>query len=236
MLKFILSPTKTMKPSRTPATQIPRFDRSVSAFKKTLQTMTVKQLKDHFKLSDKLSLSLYDSMHPWQEHHRAIEAYQGQQFKALDVLSLAEDAQAYLEDRLMILSGLYGPLKPNDRIALYRLPLDEGLPGTALVPFWQDRLDDLFKDDLWINAASAEYAQMVPKTVRRIDVDFVVLKGNTPTRPSMMLKTMRGLLIRYAALQKVQSLEELKHFQAQGFTYHYNDDKTLQFIKKDSVE
>ena len=224
-----------MKPTPTPSKQIPQFDHEAAVLKKKLQAMSQKQLKSHFKLSDKLSAALFKNIHPWQETHRAVEAYQGQQFKALDVGSLHSAAQAYLEERLTILSGLYGPLKPNDRIAIYRAPLDEGLPQTSLVAFWQKRLNAYFTKDVWVNCASAEYAQLLPKTDNCIAVDFVELKGTRLTRPSMTLKTMRGLFVRFAALEQAETIEDLKAFQAEGFTLHEATDNRLQFIKKNSV-
>ena len=54
---------------------------------------------------------------------QAIYAFTGEVFKGIEVSSLADDKINSLQDRLRILSGLYGLLKPLDLIQPYRLEM-----------------------------------------------------------------------------------------------------------------
>ena len=76
---------------------------------------------------------------------------------------LAEEKIAVLQDRLRILSGLYGILKPLDLIQPYRLEMGTKLKvdnTENLYKFWNNELanslnEELEDDELLINLASA---------------------------------------------------------------------------------
>ena len=52
---------------------------------------------------------------------QAVYAFDGDVYTGLDVYSLPIDKLSKLQDKLRILSGLYGLLKPLDLIQAYRL-------------------------------------------------------------------------------------------------------------------
>lgn len=70
---------------------------------------------------------------PWIE---AMARYSGVMFKAIDYVSLNAQQQSYFDKSVLILSGMYGLLKPTDQIANYKLPIS--IKG--LLTFWWTQL------------------------------------------------------------------------------------------------
>src|SRR5690625_7240301 len=54
---------------------------------------------------------------------QAALVFDGEVFKGLNAGNLDEKAQKYLNENLYILSGLYGILRPSDKIMPYRLEM-----------------------------------------------------------------------------------------------------------------
>src|SRR5690625_5437975 len=57
---------------------------------------------------------------------QAALVFDGEVFKGLNAGNLDEKAQKYLNENLYILSGLYGILRPSDKIMPYRLEMEIG--------------------------------------------------------------------------------------------------------------
>ena len=64
----------------------------------------------------------------------AVYAFDGDVYTGLDVYTISEDKMPILQDKLRILSGLYGILKPLDLMQPYRLEMGTSLPiGTKKI-------------------------------------------------------------------------------------------------------
>jgi hypothetical protein len=161
---------------------------------------------------------------------QAIYAFTGEVFRGIDIASLAEEKIPILQDRLRILSGLYGLLKPLDLIQPYRLEMGTRISvGKAdnLYKFWDsnlaDALNNEMKDgDLLINLASSEYFKAVPKKVLKtsmITPIFKELKNGDYKIIMTYAKRARGLMVRYLIENDVNTLEELKGFHTDGYAF-----------------
>ncbi len=74
---------------------------------------------------------------------RADAVYSGVLYEALDLPSLTGAARRRATSWLAVTSGLFGLLRPADRIPAYRLSGDVALPGIGTVStYWNRRLDD----------------------------------------------------------------------------------------------
>lgn len=71
----------------------------------------------------------------------ALEVYTGVLYDALDAATLSTGAKRRAASRLVVVSGLWGALRPTDRIPPYRLNICAHLVGMpALEPLWRRHL------------------------------------------------------------------------------------------------
>ena len=71
----------------------------------------------------------------------ALEVYTGVLYDALDAATLSPAARRRAASRLVVVSGLWGAVRPTDRIPPYRLNICSHLVGTpALEPLWRGLL------------------------------------------------------------------------------------------------
>jgi hypothetical protein len=94
---------------------------------------------------------------------RADHVYTGVLYEALDVASLSTAARRRATSWLAITSGLFGLVRPSDRIPAYRLSGDVSLPGLGPVStYWSTRLDPAVREaagrGLVVDLRSSTYA------------------------------------------------------------------------------
>lgn len=152
------------------------------------------------------------------------------------------DYFAYIEERLRILSGFYGILKPFDGVVPYRLEMQAKLKTAFchnLYDYWQDDIyRDLTRNDTTIlNLASAEYSKTVEKYLTA-DVNYITCKfgeliGGKVIEKGVYVKMARGEMVRFMAEKAVEDLDEIKEFNRLGFVYRdeLSDEKTFVFVK-----
>ncbi len=169
----------------------------------------------------------------------AICCYNGLVFKQLDVNSYAADALNYMQNNLCILSAMYGILTPLTAIEPYRLDMKSKIKTIDLYDYWQEKMDDFFKDeDLIINLASNEFSKMLkPKNYkgRFINIDFKEYRKDNKLRiVAARAKKARGLMLDEMIKNQVKKIESLKKIEV--LNYHYDSTKSsensLVFIRK----
>ena len=238
-MKIIISPAKSLdfeSSSKTSVYTQPSFLKESSLLNEKLKVLSKKKLSDLMKISPALADLNYDRNQNWHQpfslenSKQAIYAFTGEVFRGIDITSLAEEKIPLLQDRLRILSGLYGLLKPLDLIQPYRLEMGTRINiGKAdnLYKFWDsnlaDALNNEMKDsDLLINLASSEYFKAVPKKVLKtpmITPVFKELKNGDYKIVMTYAKKARGLMVRYIIENDVNTLEELKGFHTEGYAF-----------------
>ena len=151
------------------------------------------------------------------------------------------------QERLRILSGLYGLLRPLDLIQPYRLEMGtkiESILGTSLHDFWKKKITSRLNNDLsktktkfLFNLSSQEYFESIDKkslNAKIINFDFKIFKENKLKAPGMMIKKYRGIMARFIIMNKLDDVEELKTFNKEGFKFDSYDESNnkLLFISK----
>ena len=119
------------------------------------------------------------------------------------------------QEHICILSGLYGVLRPLDRMQPYRLEMGTKLavgPAKNLYQFWGTRIADYLnqrlaaqKTPVVVNLASQEYSKAVDRSVlkaRVIDCVFEEWRGSGYKIISFSAKKARGLMARYATARR----------------------------------
>lgn len=171
---------------------------------------------------------------PGAAHARqALLAFNGDVYEGLAAHSLDADDLQWAQDHVAILSGLYGVLRPLDRMQPYRLEMGTRLAtahGSNLYAFWGNRiarhLDKQLAaqegDALIVNLASQEYFKSVNRSALQATVAECVFEewhGGTWKVISFYAKRARGYMARFAIEQRAQRLDQLQAFEVDGYAF-----------------
>jgi hypothetical protein len=243
---FLLSPAKSLDYD-TPvpaalqrrATE-PLFSARAAELVAELGRRTPAQMATLMDLSDKLATLGVARVAAWQPQATAanskpaVLAFDGDVYRGLDARSLGTADLAWAQEHLVILSGLYGVLRPLDRLQPYRLEMGTPLRtarGKDLYAYWGATVADYLNQRLAeaaapmvVNLASVEYAQVVlgkaaRQTLRArvIDCVFQDWKSGAYRIIGFHAKRARGLMARHAVQQRARSLRQLETFGAEGY-------------------
>ena len=238
-MKIIISPAKSLDFETKATTEdysTPRFLDQSEKLNKKLKTLSRKKLSELMKISDDLSALNYDRNQSWNmpfdlnNAKQAVFSFTGEVYRGIDVMTLEEDKIPALQDKLRILSGLYGLLKPLDLIQPYRLEMGTKLKvgrTENLYKFWDTTLadslnDELEDDELLVNLASTEYFKALPKKVLKVPMITPVFKDfkNGQYKTIMTFaKKARGLMVRYIIDNDVETVNQLKAFDVDGYGF-----------------
>lgn len=243
----LVSPAKTLdydSPLATETHTQPRFTEHSQMLIETLRKLSVQDVADLMKLSDKLASLNVARYESWQPKHtqdnarQAVLAFKGDVYTGLDAASFSEDDFSFAQDHLRILSGLYGVLRPLDLLEPYRLEMGTKLTnarGDNLYHFWGDIITESLNDELAesgsevvVNLASNEYFKAVkPKALRArlITPVFKDLKNGQYKIISFYAKKARGLMTRFMIQNRIEEPEALKKFDLEGYYFSAEESK-----------
>ena len=238
-MKIIISPAKSLDFETKAPTSLhtqPHFLEQSEKLNKKLKTLSKKNIAELMKISDALSALNYDRNQTWKtpfspdNAKQAIYSFTGEVFRGIDAQSLSEEKIPLLQDRLRILSGLYGILKPLDLIQPYRLEMGTKLSvqkTTNLYKFWDDQIakslnEELEEGELLVNLASTEYFKVIPKKILKVPMITPVFKDfkNGEYKTIMTFaKKARGLMVRYIIDHNIKTIEGLKNFNVERYRF-----------------
>jgi len=233
-MKIILSPAKTFSKKQIISNQSPFFEGDAIFLMNQLKKKSRHHIQTSMKLSEKLTDHVMDDLvHFGEIKTEAIHTYEGQAFKSLDVSSLSDDDQSYMHDHLLILSGLYGILKPCDGISKYRLEMQDKTIRN-LYRYWKDKVHGYLKeyaaDEPIINLASEEYGKLLSPDLPIIHLSMIEIKGGKDLKQSMAVKTMRGLFTREIIKRRMKDIDELKTMMIGDYVYSKKRSTPHHFI------
>lgn len=238
-MKIIISPAKSLDFENKAPTSLhthPRFLEQAKALNKKLKTLSKKKLSELMKISEDLSALNYDRNQTWKtpftttNAKQAIYAFTGEVFRAIDINSLTKEKLPLLQNNLLILSGLYGLLKPLDLIQPYRLEMGAKLKvgkTENLYKFWDtiiaNALNEILEDgELLINLASAEYFKVIPKKILKTPMITPVFKEYKNGDYKIIMtfaKKARGLMVRYIIDNNIKTIAGLKTFNLNQYRF-----------------
>jgi cytoplasmic iron level regulating protein YaaA (DUF328/UPF0246 family) len=239
---FLLSPAKSLDydtptpPELAPALTRPQFLADTATLIDVLRTKTVSDVQSLMDLSEPLAQLNVDRYRAWRprftDHNSkpAVFAFNGDVYDGLDARSLSPDDLAWAQTHVRMLSGLYGILRPLDRMQPYRLEMGTRLTteaGASLYDYWGDRLalhlNKLVRAEkvpVIVNLASQEYFRAADRRVlkpRVIDCQFEDWKNGEYKIISFFAKRARGLMARYAIQHRLETPDGLHAFDADGY-------------------
>ena len=237
----VLSPAKTLDFS-PPAPDIPATDpmlvRDTAALAKVTRRLKAADLTRLMGISEALADLNAQRFRAFQpdpaksEGVQAALAFAGDVYEGLKARTLDGNGLAWAQDHVRILSGLYGVLRPLDRIQPHRLEMGTRLAtprGSSLYDFWGDRiarrLAETLKthaDPTLVNLASIEYFGAVDRKALKhpvVTCSFRQIRDGELRNLSLFAKTGRGLMARYAIDHRITRAEELKGFDRAGYCF-----------------
>lgn len=240
---IVLSPAKNLdfEPAdgRLKTTE-PRFMEDTEKLIGTLRKKSARQIGQLMSLSEKLSTLNAERYKAFGEQSKkqAILAFNGDVYRGFDAGTLDADGLRAAQERVRILSGLYGVLRPLDEIEPYRLEMGTSLKvgrKESLYDFWGDKLARSLDEELdgspLINCASNEYfkaAKHVKSPV--INCDFKDEKDGKLRTISFFAKAARGMLARFAVDERIDEPEGLKDFKSGGYRFEPSLSKNNSFV------
>lgn len=236
----ILSPAKKLDwTARPAATTRPEFQADAVALADVARGLGVPGLKKLMHISDKLAELNLERFQTFQADPEsdatrpAIHAFAGDTYTGLDAASLDADALEWAQDRLRILSGLYGLLRPFDAMQPYRLEMGSRLKteqGKSLYDYWGDRIAQALNTaageadaGVIVNCASQEYFGAVDQCALRprvVTPQFLDSRdGAEPKVISFFAKKARGAMARFILENRLTDPVALRDFTTGGYAY-----------------
>ncbi|MCC7151001.1 MAG: peroxide stress protein YaaA [Rubrivivax sp.] len=241
---YLLSPAKRLDyETPVPAAverraTLPRFSDRAAELIALLRERSPAQVASLMKLSDVLALLNVGRYAAWQRaadatnSKPALLAFAGDVYAGLQARSLKTADLDWAQRHLVILSGLYGVLRPLDRLQPYRLEMGTALPnaqGKDLYAFWGDRIAVALNEQLAasrgavvVNLASVEYARAALRPAlqaRVVECVFEDWKDGRYRVISFFAKRARGLMARWAIEHRVDTPAHLAQFEAEGYAF-----------------
>lgn len=212
------------------------FREDTASLARTARARTVAELRRLMGISDdlaRLNRERFQAFDPESTGGvQAAFAFAGDVYEGLRARELDAAALAFAQDHVRILSGLYGLLRPLDRIQPYRLEMGTRLKtrrGSSLYDFWGDRISKRLNadaeghaDPTLINLASQEYFGAVDARALKLPVVTCHFREGTTDESriiSFFAKRARGAMARFAVDQRLERAEDLKAFDRDGYRF-----------------
>ena len=238
---FVLSPAKTLDftpaPDGLPVTRpdMAGDTKALAAVTRKLKAADLRRLMDISEDLATLNVARFKAFQPkgTEADVPAALAFAGDVYNGLDARHMSEADLAWAQDHVRILSGLYGLLRPLDLIQPYRLEMGTRLAtdrGATLYDFWGDKPAKALNkaaadhaDKALINLASQEYFGAVDARALKLPTiacAFKEEKDGEARIVSFFAKQARGLMARFATVNRVEKRDDLKAFDLGGYRYN----------------
>jgi cytoplasmic iron level regulating protein YaaA (DUF328/UPF0246 family) len=182
-------------------------DEILDGYSKVISEQNPKQLQELFGIKDPVKYNRF--LEPLDNGRclKAIERYDGVAYEYLSYLTLSAEGQGYLDDRVIIFSNLFGPIKAYDQIPDYKFKqgasLENLLPEKFYKKYFSDPMDKIIGNDEVLDLRAGFYDKFYLPQYKYTTVKF--LKEGKVV--SHWAKAYRGIVLRECALHHIESLE-----------------------------
>lgn len=232
---ILLHTSKTMRsdPTKTRKPRPPQLIEQAKTLDAYLKTLSSQQLAKVMAISPALANKTHDLIAAWtakpESQTIAIDSFIGDIYSGLQAPDLTAADRTYADKTLVILSGLYGLIRPLDGICPYRLEMGYKLPGpsiSSLYDYWGDSIAKcLPKTGPVVNLAAVEYTKTVLPFIdesRVVSPQFLTVNPKTkePTFVVVHAKIARGAFAHWLIKNRLSKLSDLTQFN--DLNYRYN--------------
>lgn len=240
---IVISPAKNLYDScpvslekYSQANFLPEAEKIVSVMKKKKPVQLAKLMD----ISPKLAELNFRRFQEWslpfspENAWQAVLMFNGDVYQGLKAETFTSEEFDTAQQKLRILSGVYGLLKPLDLIQPYRLEMGTNMTIARkknLYEFWKTKITAKLNEELketdrkiLINLASVEYFSAIDTKklkARIITPSFKEHKEGQYQMVSFFAKRARGLMSRFIIQNQISDPEEIKAFDSEG--YYFNN-------------
>ncbi len=252
----LIAESKTMTACASTVTQdvyaahTPAFEAEADAIMQSISGMTASELAAVAKISLPMAQRLRLMIHDFPNKStgaKAIEAFTGVVFRALDCRSLSPAETRRLCGSAGIISSLYGWLRPDDIIKPYRLDFTTPLApeGQRMAAYWRQNVTTAIIDHLRANSRGCVLNLMPGDAERSIDrqrvereaeiwkAEFREIRpgGIVATPNANRLKTLRGTLLRQIVQENITSPRQLASIESDHYIAEMSsaEERTITF-------
>lgn len=163
------------------------------------------------------------------EYMRAIERYSGVMYNAIWHGTMFESGKKYFEENILVLSWMYGVVKPTDTIWNYKLPIET----KWLLAFWEDQITNqlnILDADYIVNLLPLSYQKMINFP----DINAEIIHVNFYTKHDWELKKMTHWVkkVKWEWLREICESGEKNYNSFWGVVINENWKTEVQIIKK----
>lgn len=239
---IVISPAKSLDFKTPPVIQdytIPDFLTESEKLVGRLKLLTPKKISALMGISDDLGELNFQRFQSWQlpftpeNAKQAILAFNGDVYQGMQAVTFSEEKLKLAQDKLRILSGLYGVLKPLDLIQPYRLEMGTKFKYYRLkdlYAFWNSlivkKINEAVSESgskVLINLASNEYFKSIDRKKLKSELvtpDFKEYKNGDYKMVSIFAKRARGLMTRFIIDNYISDPADLVAFDCEGYTFN----------------
>ena len=247
----VLSPAKklNMNSSIDVVPTIPKFSKNATELASIANNLKLTELQSLMGISENLAKLNADRFASFgnQVTSPAALSFAGDTYVGLNANTLKKNDLKWAQNHLRIISGLYGLLRPLDKIEPYRLEMGSKLNtpnGDTLYDYWNkeiaiaiNELSEKNDSKVLVNCASQEYFKavnlnsLIPEVVTPV---FMEERNGKNKIISFFAKKARGLMARYIIEKRITNKEDLKNFNLDNYIYEKNlsSEKEFVFLRK----
>jgi len=235
-----LSPAKLMDfetPSNIKKHTTPQFSDSADYLNELLKNFSATEIKELMHINPKQAHQVYQYIQSFgmdrTPQKQAALAYNGIAYSGLVAKTFTKEDWDFAQEHLVIVSGLYGALRPLDMIKPYRLEAQiklENERGKDLYAYWSETVTQYFAkrlqadDNTWVNLSSQEYTKVIDKKTLPKGTTIItpIFKQHTDKGYKQIVvyaKKARGMMSRFIIQNKLTKAEDIKLFDVEGYSF-----------------
>ena len=233
---IVLSPAKSLDFSsnfKCSTVTKPIFQNESLQLINHLKKLTIENLQDLMAISKKLGELNHQRFQDFQKNpeRQAILAFDGDVYDGIDKKNYHEKDFDFAQKHVVILSGLYGLLRPLDSIKPYRLEMGTNFKDIKfftknLYEFWEDKIAQEINQNpakIIVNLASQEYFSAInSKKINKkiIEINFQEKKNGVLKTIGINSKKARGLMTNFAIKNKISNPQNLQEFCEENYRFN----------------
>ncbi len=239
-MEIIMSPAKLMDFSseKIQNSSKPLFESKTKELINVAQKLSVKDIRNEMKINPKMAKDVFEYFQTFDAKDTpskaAAFAYNGIAYKGFDARTLSDKELKFAQEHLNIISGLYGIVRPLDKIKPYRLEMGRKIMPKdyeSLYDFWGETINHYLssklkgKEKVIINVASKEYNKvmrknLLPANTKVIEMNFLQQQNDNLKQIVVHTKKARGLMARYIIQNEITKAEDVRGFNLEDYFFY----------------